>query len=106
MTSAAPAIIEAIAKNPGSITSILAENIPKASNVYIPYFIVQGLTIAAGVISQVVGFAIFTLVYKFLAKSPRAMYKKWSSLSAISWGSLLPVYTNIAVISKLLPIPL
>lgn len=56
--------------------------------------------VAASVLSQVVGFAIFTIIYKFLAKTPRAMYKKWSTLSAISWGSLLPVYTNIAVISK------
>lgn len=99
MSSAAPAVIEGIANNPGSIPTMLAENIPKASNFYLPYFVVQGLGIAANVISQVVGFAIFTLVYKFLAKTPRAMYKKWSSLSALSWGSLLPVYTNIAVIS-------
>ena len=100
MSSAAPQIIQGVAQNPTSITSILAENIPKASNFYLSYFIVQGLTIAANVISQVVGFAIFTLLYKFLAKTPRAMYQKWSTLSAISWGSLLPVYTNIAVISK------
>jgi len=99
MSSAAPQIIQGVAQNPTSITSILAENIPKASNFYLSYFIVQGLTIAANVISQVVGFAIFTLLYKFLAKTPRAMYQKWSTLSAISWGSLLPVYTNIAVIS-------
>ncbi|KAJ1333689.1 calcium permeable stress-gated cation channel [Microdochium nivale] len=99
MASAAPTIIKGIIDEPASITGILANNIPKASNFYLPYFIVQGMGVAASVLSQVVGFAIFTLVYKFLAKTPRAMYKKWSTLSAISWGSLLPVYTNIAVIS-------
>lgn len=103
MSSAAPQIVEGIIKDPTSITAVLAENIPKASNFYLSYFVVQGLTIAANVISQVVGFAIFTLIYKFLAKTPRAMYQKWSTLSAISWGSLLPVYTNIAVVSKFRP---
>lgn len=29
------------------------------------------------------------------------MYNKWAGLSAISWGSTLPVFTNIAVIGKL-----
>lgn len=98
VASSASSVVQKIADNPGSVTSLLAENIPKASNVYISYFLVQGLAISSGVVSQVVGFVIFTLIYKFLAGTPRAMYQKWANLSAISWGSVLPVYTNIAVI--------
>ncbi|KAK0629621.1 hypothetical protein B0T17DRAFT_487473 [Bombardia bombarda] len=99
LASSAAAIVQQIADNPGSITSILANNLPKASNIYISYFIVQGLTIATGVLTQVVGFAIFTILYKYLAGTPRALYTKWANLSAISWGSTLPVYTNIVVIA-------
>lgn len=99
MTSAAAAVAKQIADKPTGITSILAENLPKASNVYISYFLVQGLTIAASVISQVIGFVIFNLVYKYLSGTPRALYNKWANLSAISWGSTLPVYTNIVVIA-------
>lgn len=72
MTSAATAVAKQIAENPGSVTSVLAENLPKASNFFIPYFIVQGLGIASGILSQVVGFVIFTLMYKFLTGTPRA----------------------------------
>ncbi|OTB08073.1 hypothetical protein M426DRAFT_317180 [Hypoxylon sp. CI-4A] len=97
-TSSASSVGAQIAQNPGSVTSLLAENLPKSSNFYIAYFIVQGLGIAASVLSQAVGFVIFTIVYKFLSGTPRALYKKWANLSAISWGSVLPVYTNIAVI--------
>ncbi len=86
--------------NPASATTILAENLPKASNFYISYFIVQGLTISAGVVSQVVGFVIFSLMYKYLSGTPRSLYQKWANLSAISWGSTLPVYTSITVIGK------
>lgn len=100
VTSSAAAIAAQIKDNPGAVTSILAENLPKGSNFYISYFIVQGLGVASSVLSQVVGFAIFTLMYKYLSGTPRALYTKWANLSAISWGSVLPVYTNIAVISK------
>lgn len=98
-SSSAAAVVEQVKDHPEEITQILAQNIPKASNFFIPYFLVQGLTIAAGVLSQVAGFVVFTILYKFLAGTPRAMYTKWANLSAISWGSLMPIYTNIAVIS-------
>ncbi|KAK3353577.1 hypothetical protein B0T25DRAFT_215955 [Lasiosphaeria hispida] len=99
VSSSATAVAKQIADNPASATTILANNLPKSSNLYISYFIVQGLTIATGVLTQVVGFVVFTLLYKFLANTPRALYNKWANLSAISWGSTLPVYTNIVVIA-------
>jgi len=99
VSSAATSVAKKIFDDPSKATELLANNLPTASNFYISYFIVQGLTIAAGVLSQVVGFAIFTLMYKYMAGTPRALYTKWANLSAISWGSTLPVYTNIAVIA-------
>ncbi|RYP10268.1 hypothetical protein DL764_000760 [Monosporascus ibericus] len=99
ITSSASAVVMDILQDPTQVTSLLAENIPKASNFYIAYFLLQGLTIAAAVISQIAGFVIFNIMYKFLSNTPRAMYTKWANLSAISWGSVLPIYTNIAVIS-------
>ncbi|KAM0208719.1 hypothetical protein ACHAQD_010309 [Fusarium lateritium] len=91
--------IATIVKDPSQVFSMLSSSIPTASNFYISYFIVQGLTIATSVLTQVIGCIIFNLVYKLFASTPRAMYKKWTTLSALTWGSLLPVYTNIAVIS-------
>ena len=101
--SSATAVAKQIQESPESASTILASNLPKASNFYISYFIVQGLTIATGVLTQVVGFFIFSLLYKYLTGTPRAMYTKWANLSAISWGSTLPVYTNIAVIGAWCP---
>lgn len=98
IASSASSVLYQLIHNPTGILSLLATKLPSASNVYISYFIVQGLTVAAGVISQVAGFFVFKLLYKFLAGTPRKMYMKWTSLSAVSWGSTLPVFTNIAVI--------
>ncbi|KFY30521.1 hypothetical protein V493_01858 [Pseudogymnoascus sp. VKM F-4281 (FW-2241)] len=97
--SAASSVAEKLAKDPSSATSLLANKLPLASNFYISYFILQGLTIASGVVSQVIGFVIFGLLYKYLTSTPRSMYAKWTTLSALSWGSILPVYSNIAVIA-------
>lgn len=99
VASSATAVAKQIVDNPGSVTKLLSENLPKSSNFYISYFIVQGLSIATSVLTQVVGFFVFNLMYKFLANTPRALYTKWANLSAISWGSTMPVYTNIVVIA-------
>lgn len=96
--SSAASVIKDLSDNPTSITGTLAKKLPMASNFYISYFILQGLTIASSVISQIVGFIIFNILYKFLTSTPRSMYNKWTTLSAISWGSVLPVYSNIVVI--------
>lgn len=106
MSSSAAAVVQQVIDRPTDAPAILANNLPKGSNLYISYFIVQGLTIATSVLTQVVGFFIFTLLYKFLTSTPRSMYNKWTNLSAISWGSTMPVYTNIVVIGKFFPPPL
>ncbi|KAK3192129.1 phosphate metabolism protein 7 [Lecanicillium sp. MT-2017a] len=98
LTNAASEVLPTIVKEPGQVFEILSSKIPKASNFYISYFIVQGLTLATSVLTQVVGLVIFRVLYKFLAGTPRAMYQKWTSLARVMWGSLLPVYTNIVVI--------
>ena len=97
--SASSAIVE-ISKDPADVFNLLSSALPASSDFYISYFIVQGLTIAVGVVTQVVGLFVFRILYKFLATTPRAMFKKWTTLASISWGSTMPVYTNIAVISK------
>ncbi|EFX05642.1 duf221 domain protein [Grosmannia clavigera kw1407] len=99
LSSSATAVGKQIADDPSSVTDILSNNLPKASNYYMSYFIVQGFSVASGVLAQITGLIIFKLLYKYLTGTPRAMYTKWTSLSAISWGSTLPVYTNIAVIA-------
>ncbi|KYK61391.1 DUF221 domain-containing protein [Drechmeria coniospora] len=92
-------VVVQIAENPGQVFTILGSSIPTSSNFYISYFMLQGLTIATGVVTQVVGVFVFKILYKYLTGTPRAMYTKWTTLSSILWGSLLPVYTNIICIS-------
>lgn len=99
LTSSASAVVNQIIQTPFDAPSILASNLPKASNFYISYFIVQGLSVSASIISQAVGFVIFCILYKYLTGTPRGLYSKWAKLAGISWGSTLPIYSCITVIA-------
>ena len=87
-----------IAADPGSAANLLATGIPKASNLYVTYFITQGLTIATGQLLQLVGLLLFKVLGKFLDNTPRKIYKRWVSLSSIGWGTVYPIYTLVIVI--------
>jgi hypothetical protein len=89
-----------IVSNPSSATTLLVENLPKASNFYISYFILQGLGIAAGDILNIGALAMLTVVGKFLDKSPRKMFKRFITLSGLGWGSMYPKFGNLGIIGK------
>lgn len=92
------ASINSIIDDPASTPSLLASNLPKASTFYIAYFLYQGLAVGIGVLVQIAGFIVFKILYKFLATTPRGMYDKWATLSAIGWGNTIPTYSLITVI--------
>ncbi|KAL6249411.1 phosphate metabolism protein 7 [Rhinocladiella similis] len=99
MTSAASAAVPQVIHEPGTITTILAKNLPLAANFYISYFILQGLVFSSGQLLQIVGLVLYNTVSKILDKTPRKMYDRWSSLSSVSWGDIFPVLEMMTVIS-------
>ena len=99
-SSGAASVVTQIINDPKSATTLLAENLPKASNFYISYFIVQGLGIAAGNILNIGSLAMLVVVGKFLDKSPRKMFKRYITLAGQGWGSLYPRIGNLGIIGK------
>ncbi|EEP75837.1 conserved hypothetical protein [Uncinocarpus reesii 1704] len=99
IASAASSAVTKIIQKPQEAASLLAENIPKASNFYIAYFILQGLTFSSGALLQVVGLIVSKILGKLLDNTPRKMYKRWSTLSGLGWGTVFPVLTNLCVIA-------
>jgi len=99
LSSAASSAIQQIIDDPMSTPGLLAESIPKASNFYIAFMILQGLAISAGALLQIAGFVVFKILGMFLDNTPRKMFKRWSTLSGLGWGTVFPAYTNIAVIA-------
>ncbi|KAE8354584.1 DUF221 domain protein [Aspergillus coremiiformis] len=99
LTSAASAATTQIIKDPLSAKDLLAQNLPKATNFYISYFLLQGLTMSSMAVVQVAGALFFKFITTFFDRSPRRLYERWSALSGISWGNIFPVFTNMGVIA-------
>jgi calcium permeable stress-gated cation channel len=99
LTSAASAAFTQVLENPTSATTLLSANLPKASNFYVSYFILQGLATSAS--NLVHFFALFRhQILRNSSDNPRILSKKWHRLRRIHWGGIFPVYTNMAVIGK------
>ncbi|KIV93563.1 hypothetical protein PV10_04769 [Exophiala mesophila] len=99
LTSAASAAVPQVIRDPGSITTLLAQNLPLASNFYISYFILQGLIFSSGELLRIVGLIVFTALSTILDNTPRKMYNRWSGLESIGWGSVFPIIELMTVIS-------
>jgi hypothetical protein len=102
-SSGAASVASQIVDNPSLATTLLAKNLPKASNFFISYIIVQGLGIAAGNLLNIGGLVMFTVVGKFLDKSPRKMYNRYIKLAGLGWGSLYPKFGCLGVIGMFYP---
>lgn len=81
------------------IPSLLASSIPAASNFYLSYFVLQGLAVVSGTLLNLTGLVVYMILGKLLDNTPRKMYKRWVSLSGMSWGTVFPPYTNLFVIA-------
>lgn len=97
--SAASSVVQKAIQNPASITTVLANQLPLASNFYLSYFILQGLGIVASLLVGLTGLVLFMVLGKLLDNTPRKLYKRWINLSGIGWGTLFPIYTNLFVIA-------
>jgi len=99
LASGAAAVASQIAKNPTSIPQLLADKLPSASNTYLTYFVIQGLSNAPSNVlnySDVLSFLFFD---KFFDKTPRQKYTSYTYLRGMQWGKLFPKYVNFVIIA-------
>lgn len=103
LTSAASAATTQIIQDPLSAKDLLAKNLPKASNFYISYFLLEGLGVSSMAVVQIAGALVFKFIATFVDHTPRRIYKRWAAVSGLSWGSVFPVFTNMGVIGMSSP---
>lgn len=104
LSAGAISSIKSIIDDPLSITNLLATNIPTASSFYLSYFVLQGLAVVAGLLVGLVGLIISLVLSKLLDNTPRKMYKRWTQMASLGWGTVFPIYTNLMVIGELQPL--
>ena len=81
-----------------NIPDLLGRSIPKASNYFISYMLLQALSVSAGALLQVGALVGWFILAPILDSTARAKFKRQTKLSEIQWGTFFPVYTNLACI--------
>ena len=99
ISSSVSSVITIIIENPSSVATILAANIPTASNFFFSFLALQGLSVASGLLLQVGALISFYLLGKLFDNTPRKKWTRCFTLGTLSWGTIYPVFTNFVVIS-------
>src|SRR5690606_1633031 len=74
-------------------------SLPKASNFFVSYLILQGLALSGGALLNIGGLVVYKLLGAILDNTPRKKWNRWSTLTGLGWGTVFPVYTNLCVIA-------
>ncbi|EXJ94555.1 hypothetical protein A1O1_02951 [Capronia coronata CBS 617.96] len=81
-----------------NVPNLLGTNIPKASNYFFSYMLLQAMSVSAGALLQVGSLIGWFILAPILDSTARAKFKRQTNLSNIQWGTFFPVYTNLACI--------
>ena len=84
----------------GSAPAILAINLPRASNYFFSYMLLQAFSVSAGALLQIGGLFSWFILAPFTDNTARARWARQVNLPTVQWGSFFPIYTNLAAIGK------
>ncbi|KAF4124850.1 calcium permeable stress-gated cation channel [Geosmithia morbida] len=98
LTSAASSAFFKILMDPVSAKDVLAQNLPKASNFYISYILIQCLANSGTQILQ--PFQLMRQgILSHVAQTPRGRHRAWHTMIPPRWGRDFPVFANLGVIA-------
>jgi calcium permeable stress-gated cation channel len=97
LTSAVSAALTQILENPMSATTLLSQNLPKSSNFYISYILVQCLVLGAANLVRFFDILRYHL-FPRLPHDHRKRYERFHHLPEVHWGAVFPVFTNLGII--------
>lgn len=102
LSTSITAIIQDIFDGLDSVPLLVAQSSPKASNYFISYLLLQGLSVSTGTLLQVGGLVEWLILAPLLDRTPRQKWKRQRGLPQVQWGTLYPIYTNLACIGEFL----
>ena len=96
VSSSVAAVLSGATNGAKSVAGLLAQNLPKASNYFLSYILLQGLSVSAGSLLQI-GQLCRIILGRLIDRTPRQIWERGRNWE-VKWGTYFPVYTNIAVI--------
>jgi len=100
LASSITAIAQDLLHGLDSAPRLVAKNLPKASNYFFSYLILQGLSVSAGVLLQAGGLVQWLIFAPLTDRTPRQKWERRMNLPQLQWGTCFPHYTNLACIGK------
>ncbi|KAH3663828.1 hypothetical protein OGAPHI_005231 [Ogataea philodendri] len=97
-TSAAASSVTQVMEDPSMAMSLLGQKLPAASNFYISYMLLQGLSISSGALAQIVGLILSFILGRFLDNTPRKKWNRYNTLGTPSWGTSYAAFGLFTVI--------
>lgn len=101
ISSGMTTVISQITQGPQNIPSILASNLPKASNYFFSYMLLQAMSVSAGALAQIFSLISWFILAPIFDSTARQKWSRQTALPQMQWGTFFPVYTNLAAIGEL-----
>ncbi|EKM59100.1 uncharacterized protein PHACADRAFT_169556 [Phanerochaete carnosa HHB-10118-sp] len=99
LASGIVAALPGLINNVGSIPTLLAQELPSASNFFLTYIVLQGLSGTASGFLQASPLVMYYLKLFILGSTPRSVYKVKYGTRSVSFGTLFPSTTLLVVIT-------
>jgi hypothetical protein len=84
--------------NVSSWPELLATNIPRSSNYFFSYMILQAMSVSAGALVQIFGLISWFILAPIMDSTARKKWARTTNLNQMQWGTFFPVYTTLASI--------
>lgn len=97
--SALTVILADVAKDPTGLPNLIAGSVPKATNYFFSYMILQALSVSSGTLLQIGALVGWYIIARITANTARQKWKTQTQLPSVKWGAYFPVYTNFACIA-------
>ena len=100
LSSSVTNLLQNVYRGFDSVSGVLATNLPKSSNYFLSYLLLQAFSMSASELLQAGGLIQRSVLSPLLDNTPREKRLRRSFLSVVQWGTVYPVYTNLACIGR------
>jgi hypothetical protein len=98
-SSGVASVLAKVMEDPSQTPTLLAANLPKASNFYLTYIILQGTTNAANNLLNYGDLFEYLFYEYFWDKTPREQFTTFAQMKGTPWAAWYPKFTNLFVIA-------
>lgn len=101
LSSSIATIVNSIYHGLDSVPTLLAASLPKSSNYFFSYLLLQAFSISAGNLLQITRLIQSLLLAPLVDRTPRQKWNRTRVIPELQWGTLFPIFTNLGCIGKI-----